>query len=69
MYNIPATPPLHMYHVASWCPDGGFTWSTYKFLQNVDLQRAVIRGAYIVDVSTQVACVFWGRDPRSFIGE
>lgn len=52
VFNIPATPPHHMYHVAVWSPNGGFTWSTFKFLhKNVDLQGAVIRGVYIKDVS------------------
>lgn len=52
VFKFPPTLPPQMYRVADWCPDRGFTWYTSPFLQKmVDLQGAVIKGAYIFDVS------------------
>lgn len=52
MYKLHTTRQLQMYSVATWYPNGKCYWSTFPFRQKTEnLQGAVMKGAYIIDVS------------------
>jgi hypothetical protein len=56
MYKIDTTRPLQIYSVATWYPNERVYWSTFPFRHKTEgLQGTTIKGAYMINVSTQPA--------------